>query len=64
MQPMESSEEVMPEPRGETIDFDKLKPLNDPNCQHEFVREPEPDIPGTYTEICRKCPVGRIVRVK
>lgn len=50
------------EPRTELIDFENLKPMHDPNCQHEFVREATSDIPGTYSEVCAKCPVGRIVR--
>lgn len=53
---------VAPDGHSETINFTDMPVLNDPNCQHDFVREPEPDIPGTYTEVCRKCPVGRIVR--
>lgn len=59
--PNEPSEEVPA--REELIDFSALKPLNDPTCDHEFIREPEEDIPGTYTEVCCKCPVGRIVRL-
>jgi hypothetical protein len=47
----------------ESVDLDKIPPMNNPGHQHDYVVEDEPSvIPGTHTEICRTCPSGRIVR--
>ena len=47
------------------VNFDELPVVNNPDCEHEFVREAESEIPGTYTEMCikPKCGRGRIVRL-
>jgi hypothetical protein len=63
---MPPAESPNPETKEEVVDFSKLEPINNPDCEHEFVVEDgEPDIPGTYTEVCikPKCGVGRIVRI-
>jgi hypothetical protein len=48
--------------KSERIDKKDIKPLNDPNCEHEFVEEPDCEIPGCKSMKCTKCPVGIFVK--
>ncbi len=38
------------------------KTLTDPDCKHEWVKDPTDEEPGFYAEMCKHCPLGRLVR--
>jgi hypothetical protein len=42
----------------ERIDKGTLKPVNDPNCAHEWVDDGD-KIGAMKAQVCRKCPLGR-----
>lgn len=44
------------------VKMDEVDPLNDPECKHEFVKDPTDENENYYAEVCKNCPVGRLIR--
>ena len=54
---------IQSEGKTEIIDTSSLKPLNDPNCTHEWINDD--DVIGDMRALtCLKCPVGRWVKLE
>lgn len=45
----------------ERIDKRNLKPLNDPQCNHDWVDDDD-EIGDMRAQVCRICPLGRWVK--
>lgn len=46
----------------ELFDWKDAKTLTNPDCKHEWVKDPTDEEPGFYAEMCKHCPLGRLVR--
>lgn len=52
------------EAQGETLVIDKrsMETVTNPDCVHEYVKDPTDETPEYFAEVCRWCPIGRLVK--
>ena len=44
------------------ITQDQMIQLNDPQCEHEWVRDPSEETDSFYGEQCKHCIIGRLIK--
>ena len=48
----------------ERIDKKDIKAVNDPNCKHEFIEDPEDQTDYYMAMTCKHCPIGYLAPKK